>query len=207
VNQHSDYYPQTGGPATSLPIPPDIAPERTLSATEWGVLSFLLSEVAFFATLIVAYIAFKGRDIAPPTPEVLSLPLALGTTACLIASSFTIHLATHSLVQGASALFRWWWTLSIALGIAFLAGTAFEWYGLIVHEGLTISRNLFGTTFYTLVGFHGLHVTGGIVAMLLVLLTLGRKASPQHATAPRMVSWYWHFVDMVWIVVFAVVYL
>jgi cytochrome c oxidase subunit 3 len=207
MNSSPGYYPQSGGPATTLPIPPDIAPERNLNATEWGVLSFLLSEVAFFATLIVAFVAFKGRDVVGPTAEVLSLPLALGTTACLLASSFTIHLATHAIGHGSRAMFRLWWMMSIALGLAFLAGTAFEWYGLIVHEGLTISRNLFGTTFYTLVGFHGLHVTGGVVAMLIVLIALGRNATAEQALAPRMVSWYWHFVDVVWILVFVVVYL
>ena len=207
VNQPSEYCPQFGGAATTLPIPPDIVPERNLLAAEWGVLSFLLSEVAFFATLIVAYVAFKGRDVVGPSAEVLSLPLALGTTACLVASSFTIHLATHALGHGARAMFRWWWLASIALGVAFLTGTAFEWYGLIVHEGLTISRNLFGTTFFTLVGFHALHVTGGVVAMLLVLVALGRQIGQENALAPRMVSWYWHFVDVVWIVVFVVVYL
>lgn len=194
-------------PATTLPIPPDIAPERTLSAGEWGMLSFLLSEVAFFSTLIVAYVTFKGEDVVGPTPgEVLSIPLVTGTTACLLASSLTVHLATRALERGAQALFALWWMLTIALGIAFLAGTLYEWYGLIVDDHLTISRNLFGTTFYTLVGFHALHVTVGVLTMF-ILLALSRQISQAQAEAAHLVSWYWHFVDAVWIVVFTVVYL
>lgn len=198
-----------GTRASTLPVPPPLPEElNRLSAPEWGMLSFLFSEVAFFSTLIVAYVSFKGQDTIPPTPEVLSLRLVLGTTACLLASSLTVHLATHALEQRRPERFRAWWALTIALGIAFLAGTAYEWYGLIVHDRLTISRNLFGTTFYTLVGFHALHVSVGVIAMLVVLaLALARQVTAQHALGARLVSWYWHFVDAVWLVVFAVVYL
>ncbi|MEX0977890.1 MAG: cytochrome c oxidase subunit 3 [Pirellulales bacterium] len=197
------------GSTAGLPLPPQIAAQRTLSPGQWGMLSFLLSEVAFFSTLIVAYVTFKGEDVVGPTPkEVLSLRLVIGTTACLLASSLTIHLATRALARGMHALFCLWWAATIALGIAFLAGTGYEWYGLIVHDRLTISRNLFGTTFYTLVGFHALHVTAGVIAMLIVLsLALGRQITHDSAQAVDLVSWYWHFVDAVWIVVFMVVYL
>jgi len=207
VNERTKYYQTAGGAATNLPVPPDVAPEQTLNATEWGMLSFLLSEVAFFSTLIVAYVAFKGQSVDGPTPSVLSLPLVIATTSCLIASSLTVHLATNALERGRQVTFCLWWAATITLGIVFLAGTAFEWYGLIFHEGLTISRNLFGTTFYTLVGFHALHVSGGVVVMSIVLaLALKRHIGTAQALGPRMVSWYWHFVDVVWIVVFLVVY-
>jgi cytochrome c oxidase subunit 3/cytochrome o ubiquinol oxidase subunit 3 len=173
------------------------------------MLSFLLSEVAFFSTLIVAYVTFKGEDVVGPTPkEVLSLRLVIGTTACLLASSLTIHLATRALERGKHELFCLSWAATIGLGLAFLAGTGYEWYGLIVHDHLTISRNLFGTTFYTLVGFHALHVTAGVIVMLIVLaLALWRQISHANAVGAELVSWYWHFVDAVWIVVFMVVYL
>jgi len=173
------------------------------------MLSFLLSEVAFFSTLIVAYVMFKGRDTVGPTPdEVLSLPLVIVTTTCLLASSVTVHFATHALEHGRTQLFKLWWLATIVLGALFLAGTAYEWYHLIWHDGLTISRNLFGTTFFTLVGFHALHVTAGVVMMKIVLgLALAREFSREHALGPRLISWYWHFVDGVWIVVFAIVYL
>jgi len=209
VNQHSNIYQTAGGPATDLPIPPDVETEQRLGAAEWGMLSFLLSEVAFFSTLIVAYVLFKGRDTIGPTPgQVLSLKLVFGTTAMLLASSFTVHLATHAIEHGRVGPFRLWWAATIALGIGFLAGTGYEWYGLIVHDHLTISRNLFGTTFYTLVGFHALHVSMGVLAMTIVLvLALRNRIGPEHALAPHLISWYWHFVDGVWLVVFFVVYL
>jgi cytochrome c oxidase subunit 3/cytochrome o ubiquinol oxidase subunit 3 len=204
----SEYYQTTGGAATDLPVPPDVVPERTLSPGQWGMLAFLFSEVAFFSTLIVAYVTFKGTDTVGPTPEILSLGLVLVTTACLLSSSVTVHLATRALERDSIGPFQLWWAATIALGIAFLAGTAYEWYGLIFDDGLTISRNLFGSTFYTLVGFHALHVTVGVAAMLVILgLAASRRLTTHHGEAAHLVSWYWHFVDGVWIVVFAVVYL
>jgi len=197
------------GGTTGLPFPPAIAPEQTLDAAQWGMLAFLVSEVAFFGTLITAYVAYIGQDTAGPTPrEVLSLPLVFVTTLCLLASSGTIHLADRRLHQGRAREFRLAWAATIALGIAFLLGTAYEWRELIVEHQLTISRNLFGSTFYTLVGFHGLHVTMGILMMLAVLvLMFAGQLSTKNRKPVQLVSWYWHFVDGVWIVVFAVVYL
>ncbi len=191
-----------------FPAPPPIVPERNLSAAQWGMVCFLMSEVAFFSTLLVTYAMFIGQDTVGPTPaKALSLPLVIGTTVCLLSSSLVIHLAEAALRQGQAARFRVLWTATIALGIAFLCGTAYEWHDLIVHKHLTISRNLFGTTYYTLVGFHGLHVTAGVIAMLIVLgLAVGRKESEFNHAPVQLVSWYWHFVDAVWVVVFLVVY-
>ncbi len=191
------------------PTPPPVVAERNLSAPQWGMISFLISEVAFFTTLIVAYVAFMGQDTVGPTPsEALSLPLVIGTTICLLSSSVVVHAAQRALERGNQGLFCLLWFGTIVLGIAFLAGTAYEWRELIFDKGLTISRNLFGTTFYTLVGFHALHVTGGVTAMLVVLLlALRRKVTHENQTGPELVAWYWHFVDGVWIVVFCVVYL
>lgn len=197
------------GGTTGLPFPPAVSPEKTLDATQWGMLAFLLSEVAFFGTLITAYVAYIGQDTAGPRPgDVLSLPLVLVTTLCLLASSGTIHLADRRLHQGRGRGFQLAWSATIVLGIAFLLGTAYEWRELIVEHQLTISRNLFGSTFYTLVGFHGLHVMMGILMMLAVLgLTLAGQLSTNNQQPVQLVSWYWHFVDGVWIVVFTVVYL
>ena len=190
------------------PIPPAISPEQTLGAAQWGMLAFLLSEVAFFSTLIVAYLSFLGKDKIGPTPsEALSLSLVIVTTACLLASSVTVHLATHALASGRQRQFCLWWLATILLGVAFLAGTGYEWRELIERHHLTISRNLFGTTYYTLVGFHGLHVTLGVIAMLVVLaLAARREVNGQNQLAAELTGWYWHFVDGVWIVVFTVVY-
>ena len=158
-------------PASDLPVPPPIAPERTLSPAQWGMASFLLSEVAFFGTLIVTYVAFMGKDMVGPTPaEALSLPLVL-ISHCLPAleqRGDPLRPSKRS-SRGQQRTFCMLLAATIALGIAFLVGTAVEWHELINEHHLTISRNLFGTTYYTLVGFHGLHVTVGVVAMLIVL--------------------------------------
>jgi cytochrome c oxidase subunit III len=188
------------------PAPP--ATGSQLGAAEWGMIIFLVSEVAFFSTLIVTYLSYLGRDIVGPSPrEALSLPLVIGTTLCLLSSSVTIHLAEKSLRSGTHARFCRWWAATIALGVIFLLGTAYEWRELIERHHLTIGRNLFGTTYYTLVGFHGLHVTGGIVAMSIVMgLAMARQVTRANGLGVEMVSWYWHFVDAVWVVVFLVVY-
>ncbi len=183
---------------TSL-APPVFSP----SAAQWGMVAFLVSEAALFSTLIVVYLNFLGKDVVGPSPrEALSLPLVIGTTICLLSSSATIHRAERRLLSGDISGFRRWWAATICLGLAFLMGTGYEWFELITRHGLTIDRNLFGSTFYTLVGFHGLHVTAGLVAMLVVFLV-----GAGHRGAVELVSWYWHFVDGVWVVVFSVVYL
>ena len=194
--------------ATTFPAPPPIVPEHGLSSAEWGMIGFLLSEVAFFSTLIVTYVTFLGKDIVGPTPaRALSLPLVIGTTTCLLLSSLVIHVAERALARGQRNQFCLLWGATILLGATFLLGTAFEWFELIFIKRLTISRNLFGTTYYTLVGFHAVHVTGGVIAMLIVLgLALRGKVTEKNQTGVELVSWYWHFVDAVWVVVFLVVY-
>ena len=193
----------------TTPSLPPIAAETNLGTMRWGMISFLASEAAFFATLIVTYLIFLGKDRVGPTPaEALSLPLVLCTTLLLLSSSVTIHFAERRLRTGNQAGFRLLWTATIVLGTAFLLGTAYEWRELITRHHLTISRNLFGTTYYTLVGFHGFHVTAGVVVMLVMLgLALGRQVTAGNRVGVEMVSWYWHFVDGVWLVVFTVVYL
>jgi cytochrome c oxidase subunit 3 len=170
------------------------------------MLAFLVSEVSLFSTLIVTYLSFMGQDRVGPTPrEALSLPLVVATTICLLSSSLTVHLAGTKVGTSAFAL---WWSLTIALGIVFLLGTGYEWHDLIEKHHLTISRNQFGTTYYTLVGFHALHVTLGVVAMTAVLAFANAyRLDARHRAPVELVSWYWHFVDVVWIAVFIVVYL
>ena len=191
-------HPSAANRPSQLPFATDLG----LEAGQWGMVAFLVSEAALFSTLIVVYLTFLGRDEVGPSPrQALSLPLVIGTTICLLSSSATIYRAEGRLAAGDLGGFRKWWSATIGLGFVFLTGTAYEWYDLITRHGLTISRNLFGSTFYTLVGFHGMHVSAGLTAMLAVLLLgPGRRAV-------GMVSWYWHFVDAVWVVVFSVVYL
>jgi cytochrome c oxidase subunit 3/cytochrome o ubiquinol oxidase subunit 3 len=199
VRAHASSHHSATAPLTL----PDLGPAR------WGMLAFLLSEVALFSTLVVVYVSYIGQDVVGPTPaEALSLPLVIATTICLLSSSATIHVAEHMLRLGDQKRFLKWWGATIALGVIFLLGTIYEWRELMVEHHLTISRNLFGTTYYTLVGFHGFHVSGGIVAMLVIaILSLTRRIHAQDRLGVELVSWYWHFVDAVWVVVFTVVYI
>lgn len=195
--------------SSEMPVPPDVVPERTLSAPEWGMASFLLSEVAFFGTLIVTYVAFMGADVVGPTPaQALTLPIVIVSTLCLLSSSVVIHAAERALERNEPRMFSLFLAATIALGIAFLILTGVEWHDLIYRQQLTISRNLFGTTYFTLVGFHAFHVTVGVIVMLIVLsLALAREITSRERGGVRLVAWYWHFVDVVWIVVFFVVYI
>jgi len=195
------------GPAEA---PPPVKAERTLPPAQWGMIAFLVSEVAFFSTLVMAYLTLMGKDTVGPTPReaIESMNLVVLMTICLLSSSATIHMAEKALHAGNQAGFCLWWALTILLGVLFLGGTAIEWREFIVKHHLTISRNLFGTSYYTLVGFHAAHVTGGVVAMSILLgLALGREVTVRNQTGVQMVAWYWHFVDVVWVVVFTVVYL
>jgi cytochrome c oxidase subunit 3/cytochrome o ubiquinol oxidase subunit 3 len=183
---------------------PAHSPDLRLDSGQWGMVAFLVSEAAFFSTLLVVYIAFIGRDTVGPTPrEALSLPLVIATTICLLSSSATIHQAEKRLKDQDNSGFRKWWSATIGLGFVFLLGTGYEWFDLIAKDHLTISRNLFGSTFYMLIGFHGFHVTVGLIVMTLILLI----NSTRSRKGVGLVSWYWHFVDGVWVVVFSVVYL
>jgi len=175
--------------------------------TRVGMITFLCSEASFFGTLIVAYITFIGSSTSPTPAEALSLPLVVAGTIALLSSSFTVHFAAGALHGGRTGAFRLWLAATIVLGALFLVGTAIEWRGLIVEHGLTISRNMFGTTYFTLVGFHGLHVSAGLVLLgLMYCLSLAGVVSQERAEGFEVVSWYWHFVDSVWVVVFTVVY-
>ena len=126
-----------------------------------GMIALLVMESAFLGTFVVAYLFYIGKSLSGPTPrQVLEFPI-LGT-ACLLASSLTVALAVRALRGGRVTLFAIWLLVTILLGAEFLTGTALEWYGLIVGRGLTVGTNLFGTTFYSLVGFHAGHVTPGV---------------------------------------------
>jgi cytochrome c oxidase subunit 3/cytochrome o ubiquinol oxidase subunit 3 len=174
-----------------------------------GMLTFLASEVAFFSTLIMTYVFFLRQAVgsSPSPAEVFKMPMVIAATVCLLSSSLTIHLAEGALRSGSRGLFIALWGLTIALGLCFLVGTVLEWTDLIVHWRLTISRNMFGTTYFTLVGFHAGHVTMGLIILSTVLaLVLRRHITGPHSSAVTAVSWYWHFVDAVWVVVFTLVY-
>jgi cytochrome c oxidase subunit III len=181
----------------------------TLSPVKVGMLTFLGSEAAFFGTLIMAYVYFLRQTTqGEPNPsQVFRLPMVLAASACLFSSSATIYAAEKALRRNSQQAFLGWWGLTIVLGVLFLLGTGLEWKNLIGRWGLTISRNLFGTTYFTLVGFHALHVTIGVIVMSIVLgLARRRHITARNKTGVEVVSWYWHFVDGVWVVVFTLVY-
>jgi len=171
-----------------------------------GMVCLILAESAIFIIFVVAYLFYLGRDVSGPKPgDVLELPIL--NSICLLSSSVTITLAVRALERGAIQAFFGLWAATIALGGWFLAGTALEWQTLIVRHGLTLQTNLFGTTFYSLVGLHACHVIVGLV-MLGIVAVLAAAGFVRRTHAPRLevLAWYWHFVDVVWIVVFTVVY-
>jgi len=172
-----------------------------------GMYCLIAAESAIFTIFVVAYIFYIGKSLTGPQPrEVLRLPIFL--TICLLSSSVTIHFAVRLLRSGKIISFCLWWLLTIALGSIFLLGTLREWRHLIYDEGLTIQTNLFGTTYYSLVGLHAFHVTVGLLALATVMVfALRGDVGRQHAERAEVLSMYWHFVDAVWVVVFTVVYI
>jgi cytochrome c oxidase subunit 3 len=172
-----------------------------------GMAGLIVAESAIFTIFVVAYLFYLGKSTSGPTPrEVLETPIFF--TVCLLSSSLTIHLASKELARGHRAMFRILWSITIALGALFLFGTAREWHRLIYEHGLTISTNLFGTSYYSLVGLHATHVTAGLIMLGIVLLfSLADRVGMEHAPRIETLSMYWHFVDAVWVVVFTVVYL
>jgi cytochrome c oxidase subunit III len=172
-----------------------------------GMVCLIATEAALFSIFVVAYLFYIGKSVIGPYPaQVLEVPIL--PTICLLASSATIMLAERALHQGYSGRFTGWWFLTILLGVEFLRATAVEWYRLIFTHHLTISTNLFGTTFYSLVGFHAMHVTVGLILLTLVLLlSLCGYVTQAQSERVAALSLYWHFVDVVWIVVFLVVYI
>jgi len=199
------------GTATLEYETPALAVESTgwsaASKGDVGMACLIVAESAIFTIFVVAYLYYLGRDPHGPTPkEVLRLPIL--NTVCLLSSSATITLAVRALIKGGTGRFAGWWLATIVLGGYFLWGTGVEWYHLIYDKGLTLQTNLFGSTFYSLVGLHASHVVVGLLALLTVMgLTLARTVKPGHAKRVEVLAIYWHFVDAIWVVVFTVVYI
>jgi cytochrome c oxidase subunit 3 len=166
----------------------------------------IAAEAAIFTIFVVAYLFYLGKSLTGPLPsQVLRAPILL--TVCLLSSSLTIHFAVRALRAARLSAFVLWWAVTLGLGAVFLGGTAREWHHLIYDEGLTVSTNLFGTSYYSLVGLHAFHVTVGLLALgTVLLLVLGGHVRQEHTERLDVLSLYWHFVDVVWVVVFTVVY-
>jgi cytochrome c oxidase subunit 3/cytochrome o ubiquinol oxidase subunit 3 len=172
-----------------------------------AVICLIVTETALFMIFIVAYLFYIGKSLSGPYPsEVLTTPVI--ATICLLSSSLTIVLAERAFERANAGDFRLWWAGTIFLGAIFLALTAVEWRELITGPRLTISSNLFGTTFYSLVGLHASHVIVGLTLLTLALILFLRgHVRAEHAERIKLISWYWHFVDAAWVAVFTVVYL
>jgi cytochrome c oxidase subunit III len=195
--------------ASTIPI------EQAGAGTPWtlpyrgtvGMACLIIAESAIFIIFIVAYIFYIGKSLTGPTPaQVLETPIF--GTVCLLSSSITVHLAVAALRKTKMREFTLWLAGTVLLGTIFLATTAQEWYHLIHDDGLTLQTNLFGTTYYSLVGLHASHVIVGLIMLSLVLtFSLSGKVKQHHSEKVEVLSLYWHFVDAVWVVVFTVVYI
>lgn len=173
-----------------------------------GISLFLLSEANFFLMLILAYIYYHGISVNGPTAKTALHPITTAIYSLfLLASSFSIWRAEKNFKGRRHSRLCAWLLMTIILGVVFLFGQGKEYVELIRHH-VTISRDLFGTTFFTLTGFHGLHVTVGLLALTILLgLALAGDFAQAQSVAVEVVALYWHFVDAVWVVIFSVVYL
>jgi heme/copper-type cytochrome/quinol oxidase subunit 3 len=189
---------------------PSLEHETTtgLPSTKLAMWLFLSSECLLFGALISAYVLYRGRSLVGPYPdEIFDIPYTSVSSFVLLASSLTMVLALSSAQRGDAGRMRLWLLTTALLGLTFVGGQVYE-FTLFHDEGLALSTNLFGTTFYVLTGFHGVHVTVGVLMLLgLVSLSWTRRLPGNGAFPVEMVGLYWHFVDIVWIVIFTVVYL
>jgi len=186
-----------------------------LESTPWklpyrgtiGMACLIVAESAIFIIFVVAYIYYIGKSLSGPTPaEVLEIPIF--GTICLLSSSITIHFAEAALRKNELRRFTLFLAGTVLLGTIFLITTAQEWYHLIYDKGLTIRTNLFGTTYYSLVGLHASHVIVGLIMLTTTLMfSLAGRVNEEHSKKIETLGLYWHFVDAVWVVVFTTVYI
>ncbi|MFD1833376.1 MULTISPECIES: aa3-type cytochrome oxidase subunit III [Streptomyces] len=179
--------------------------------TSVGTIIWLSSELMFFAALFAMYFTLRsvtGAEYWGEQADILNLPFALTNTTILVLSSLTCQLGVFAAERGDVKRLRLWFVITFVMGAIFIGGQVFE-YTELVHEGVSISSGPYGSAFYLTTGFHGLHVTGGLIAFLFVLgrTYMARRFTHHQATAAIVVSYYWHFVDVVWIGLFATIYL
>ncbi|QNE22071.1 heme-copper oxidase subunit III [Kribbella qitaiheensis] len=215
--------------ATALPASREHGHHDRPSMVSVGTIVWLSSELMFFAALFAAYFTIRSVTTAAAaagteslwhvSTELLNVPFASVNTFILVASSFTcqagVFAAEHGKVGRTGALanirgwgMREWFSLTYLMGAVFIAGQVTE-YATLIHEGVTISSSAYGSVFFLTTGFHGLHVTGGLIAFVFVLARtyMARKFTHEQAVSAIVVSYYWHFVDVVWIALFATIYL
>ena len=179
-----------------------------LSNWKVGFWTFIGSECLFFASLISTYMVYKGRSVTGPYPgEILDIPLTTVSTFVLLMSSLAMVLALDGIQRGSRPKALVWLGAVIVLGTIFLGFQAYE-FNHFVHEGLTLSTNVFGSSFFVLTGFHGAHVTVGVIWLITLWILVARgKLGATDSMKVEIAGLYWHFVDVVWIVIFTLVYL
>jgi len=188
------------------------------SSTSVGTIVWLGSEVMFFAALFAMYFSLRANspELWAADTEKLNIPFALVNTLVLVASSFTAQFGVFAAERmqpraTGKSPFKWgmveWFILSYVLGAVFVSGQVWE-YATLISEGVSLSSNSYGSSFYITTGFHALHVTGGLIAFLFVIgrSFAAKKFGHKEATAAIVVSYYWHFVDVVWIGLFLIIY-
>ena len=192
--------------ATAVTLPP-IEEVTLVDRGKAAFACLILTEVALFSVFVVAYVFYIGKSLNGPYPkDVLTFPW--WASFCLLSSSGTVEMAIRSLGKHQAGAFKAWLGVTILLGAEFLRQTGIEWHKLITEDHLTIATNLFGTTYYSLVGLHASHVVIGLTLLTLVLIIAlrGVNLSGPHERRVELISWYWHFGDVVWVIVFTVVY-
>jgi len=179
-----------------------------LPNTKLAMWLFLASDCLLFGALISTYVLYRGASLVGPYPsEVFDIPYTSVSSFVLLASSLTMVLALAAIQRGEMGRMRVWLLATALLGMTFVGGQVYE-FTTFYREGLSLSTNLFGTTFYVLTGFHGTHVGVGVLMLLsLVAMSFTGRITPRDTMAVELVGLYWHFVDIVWIVIFTVVYL
>jgi heme/copper-type cytochrome/quinol oxidase subunit 3 len=179
-----------------------------LNSWKVGFWTFIGSECLFFATLISTYMVYKGRSLVGPYPEeILDIPLTTVSTFVLLMSSLAMVLGLDGIQRGSRKLTLIWLGAVILLGVTFLGFQVYE-FNHFVHEGLTLSTNVFGSSFFVLTGFHGAHVAGGVIWLSTLWILAARgKLNQGDSLKVEIAGLYWHFVDIVWIVIFTLVYL
>jgi heme/copper-type cytochrome/quinol oxidase subunit 3 len=180
-----------------------------LDHRKMGMWAFLGSDCMFFGSLIGTYLAYKGKSVSGPTPhEVFDIPLTSYSAALLLASSLTMVLALAALQNHRIKAAGWWLFATALMGLHFVLNQVYEFATFALHHDLKLSTSLFGSSFFVLTGFHGAHVTGGVIWLLiLVSLAMRGQLDARDYTKVEIAGLYWHFVDIVWIAIFTIIYL
>jgi cytochrome c oxidase subunit 3 len=196
--------------ATVIEATPAHHPADRPNMVSVGTIVWLSSELMFFAALFAMYFTLRSvnPDVWAEETELLNIPFATVNTIILVLSSVTCQLGVFAAERGDVHKLRRWFIITFIMGAVFIAGQVTE-YAELVHEGLTLSSSAYGSVFYLTTGFHGLHVTGGLIAFLFVLARtyVSKRFTHRQATSAIVVSYYWHFVDVVWIGLFTMIYL